>query len=223
MPAVRTLASLPSRTRKPLATACGMDVSIATAGPASQKKGSRAVQWAPITLPSRSKSLKSMTDNKLRTSSFVAASTSKSTKFKNGLKEDEGKDLNINIGPAHPENTFVIPGDTDITDYQKKVYALLLQIPPGKISTYAHLSAALSSSPRAVGNALRRNPYAPDVPCHRVIATTGYIGGFKGDWNDAPSGINIELKMELLKGEGVTFDKNGFIEEKGKIWKDFDV
>ncbi|KAF3147634.1 hypothetical protein TWF569_006115 [Orbilia oligospora] len=222
MPAVRTLASLPSRTRKPLATACGMDVSIATAGPAGQKKGSRAVQWAPITLPSRSKSLKIMADNKLRTSTF--ASTSKTTTMKavkTSSQEDEGKDLNI--GPAHPENPFVIPGDTDITDYQKKVYALLLQIPPGKISTYAHLSAALSSSPRAVGNALRRNPYAPDVPCHRVIATTGYIGGFKGDWNDAPSGINIELKMELLKDEGVTFDKNGFIEEKGKIWKDFDV
>ncbi|RVD87475.1 uncharacterized protein DFL_001709 [Arthrobotrys flagrans] len=211
MPAVRTLASLPSRTRKPLAASCGLDISIATAGPAGQKKGSRAVQWAPITLPSRSKSLKGMVDKK----------TSSATKVKAGSKEDEGK--GVKIGPAHPENTFVIPGDTDITDYQKKVYALLLQIPPGKISTYAHLSAALSSSPRAVGNALRRNPYAPDVPCHRVIATTGYIGGFKGDWNDAPSGINIELKMELLKGEGVTFDKNGFIEEKGKIWKDFEV
>ncbi|KAK6332087.1 hypothetical protein TWF718_002621 [Orbilia javanica] len=215
MPAVRTLASLPSRTRKTLATACGMDVSIATAGPATQKKGSRAVQWAPITLPSRSKSLKSMVEKKGSTT----ASSSSTTK----APAKGGEEKDVKIGPAHPENTFVIPGDTDITDYQKKVYALLLQIPPGKISTYAHLSAALSSSPRAVGNALRRNPYAPDVPCHRVIATTGYIGGFKGDWNDAPSGINIELKMELLEGEGVTFDKNGFIEEKGRIWKDFDV
>ncbi|KAK6524941.1 hypothetical protein TWF281_011831 [Arthrobotrys megalospora] len=212
MPAVRTLASLPSRTaRKPLATACGMDVSVATAGPTAQKKGSKAVQWAPITLPSRSKSLKGLVDK----------TTTSSSTTKPKEKDTDAND--VKIGPAHPENTFVIPKDTAVTDYQKKVYALLLQIPPGKISTYAHLSAALSSSPRAVGNALRRNPYAPDVPCHRVIATTGYIGGFKGDWNDAPSGINIELKMELLKDEGVTFDKNGFIEEKGRIWKEFDV
>ncbi|KAK6346335.1 hypothetical protein TWF730_010661 [Orbilia blumenaviensis] len=221
MPAVRTLASLSSRTKKPLATACGMDVSVNIA---SQKKGSRAVQWAPITLPSKSKSLKSLADKNTSITSSSSSSASISiSKSKSNPKSKASESGDVKIGPAHPENTFVIPSDTEVTEYQKKVYALLLQIPPGKISTYAHLSAALSSSPRAVGNALRRNPYAPDVPCHRVIATTGYIGGFKGDWNDAPSGINIDLKMELLKGEGVTFDKNGFIEEKGRIWKDFDV
>ncbi|KAK6497471.1 hypothetical protein TWF481_011879 [Arthrobotrys musiformis] len=138
MPAVRTLASLPSRSRKTLSTTCGLNVSIA--GPTDQKaKGSKAVQWAPITLPSRSKSLKSI-DSKPPTNT----------------KTSEVKE--VNVGPPHVENTFVIPRDADITDYQKKVYALLLQIPPGRISTYAHLSAALSSSPRAVGNALRRNP-----------------------------------------------------------------
>lgn len=60
-----------------------------------------------------------------------------------------------------------------ITDYQARVYDLLKQIPSGKVSTYAALSQALGSSPRAVGGALRRNPYAPEVPCHRVISADG--------------------------------------------------
>ena len=60
-----------------------------------------------------------------------------------------------------------------VTDYQSRVYDLLKQIPPGKVSTYAALSQALGSSPRAVGGALRRNPFAPEVPCHRVISADG--------------------------------------------------
>ncbi|MAD87456.1 MAG: hypothetical protein CL912_31240 [Deltaproteobacteria bacterium] len=55
----------------------------------------------------------------------------------------------------------------------KRVYALLRQIPSGKVSSYAALSKALSSSPRAVGGALRRNPFAPEVPCHRIICADG--------------------------------------------------
>lgn len=60
-----------------------------------------------------------------------------------------------------------------VTPYQERVYALLLQIPSGKISSYASLSKVLGSSPRAVGGALRNNPFAPEVPCHRVISASG--------------------------------------------------
>jgi O-6-methylguanine DNA methyltransferase len=59
------------------------------------------------------------------------------------------------------------------TNTSKRVYALLCQIPKGKVSSYACLSKALSSSPRAVGGALRRNPFAPEVPCHRIINASG--------------------------------------------------
>lgn len=62
---------------------------------------------------------------------------------------------------------------TTVTEYQTRVYTLLQQIPEGRVSTYAALSKALSSSPRAVGGALRRNPYAPRVPCHRIISADG--------------------------------------------------
>jgi O-6-methylguanine DNA methyltransferase len=62
---------------------------------------------------------------------------------------------------------------TKVTPYQEKVYALLQQIPSGRVTTYAAMSKALSSSPRAVGGALRVNPFAPEIPCHRCIASTG--------------------------------------------------
>lgn len=111
------------------------------------------------------------------------------------------------------------------SDFQtpQRVYALLRQIPSGRVTTYKALSDALSSSPRAVGGALRNNPFAPEVPCHRVIASTGYIGGFQGDWRDAPSGINCEKKRKLLEGEGVLFDEKGMLIGEGKLWGEFRV
>jgi methylated-DNA-[protein]-cysteine S-methyltransferase len=60
-----------------------------------------------------------------------------------------------------------------VTEYQERVYSLLQQIPEGRICTYGALAKALSSSPRAVGGALRNNPVAPEIPCHRCIASTG--------------------------------------------------
>jgi O-6-methylguanine DNA methyltransferase len=60
-----------------------------------------------------------------------------------------------------------------VTKYQERVYAALQQIPEGRITSYAAMSRALNSSPRAVGGALRVNPFAPEIPCHRCIASTG--------------------------------------------------
>ncbi|KAK3314676.1 6-O-methylguanine DNA methyltransferase [Apodospora peruviana] len=115
-----------------------------------------------------------------------------------------------------------------ITPFDRKVYTLLLQIPAGSYTTYGLLAGALSSSPRAVGNSLRRNPYAPQVPCHRVVATGGAIGGFKGQvlpnhprsrsrsykvpvvMGSTEKAIEtINEKMKLLRKEGVRFDLKG--------------
>lgn len=71
------------------------------------------------------------------------------------------------------------------------------------------MSAHLGSSPRAVGNALRRNPFAPEVPCHRVVATGGALGGFKGKWPRDGEGITLDEKRLLLRREGVRFDDAG--------------
>jgi methylated-DNA-[protein]-cysteine S-methyltransferase len=78
----------------------------------------------------------------------------------------------------------------------------------------------LNSSPRAVGGALRCNPFAPEVPCHRVIASDGFVGGFKGDWEKAPSGINQTMKLTLLKEEGVNFSNGGKLIVTDDVWFD---
>ncbi|KAH8821432.1 6-O-methylguanine DNA methyltransferase [Xylogone sp. PMI_703] len=110
-----------------------------------------------------------------------------------------------------------------VTEYQERVYTLLRQIPPGRVSSYAALSRALGSSPRAVGGALRRNPFSPEVPCHRIISADGAVGGFFGEAQDAPSGINRKKKLELLKDEGVLFDVKGNLVEKWRLWDEFSV
>ena len=63
------------------------------------------------------------------------------------------------------------------TTFQQKVYDALLLIPKGKVTTYKMLGDFINCrSAQAIGQALTRNPYAPKVPCHRVIKTDGTIG-----------------------------------------------
>jgi methylated-DNA-[protein]-cysteine S-methyltransferase len=87
-----------------------------------------------------------------------------------------------------------IAGNKDLTDFQKKVLAACMDIPSGEVRTYAWVAARIGSprASRAVGGALSRNPYAPHVPCHRVIASDGSIGGYSG---------SIDKKKELLRSE----------------------
>lgn len=81
----------------------------------------------------------------------------------------------------------------------------------------------MGTSPRAIGGALRSNPFAPDVPCHRIISASGHIGGYMGDWHNAPSGINRDRKRDLLRDEGVLFDEDDIlIETSAKWFKGFD-
>lgn len=106
------------------------------------------------------------------------------------------------------------------TLFQKSVLSLLLEIPAGSYTTYNLMSKHLSSSPRAVGNALRNNPFAPDVPCHRVLATGGGIGGFGGSWGrKGEEGKNDSEKYRLLRSEGVKFDGKGRV--VGSPWNGF--
>ncbi|KAL9108216.1 MAG: hypothetical protein Q9227_006953 [Pyrenula ochraceoflavens] len=111
-----------------------------------------------------------------------------------------------------------------VTEFQEvaRVYTLLSQVPKGHITTYAQLASLLQTSPRAVGNALRNNPFAPEVPCHRVICADGYVGGFKGEFSKAPSGVNQKMKLGLLKDEGVLFDEKGWLignaKDRQEVW-----
>ncbi len=88
------------------------------------------------------------------------------------------------------------------TDFQEKVYALCRRVPAGRVTTYGEIAAALNTRAfQAVGQALRRNPYAPAVPCHRVVAADGSLGGFCGE----ASGDEPARKKRLLLEEGVRF------------------
>lgn len=104
-----------------------------------------------------------------------------------------------------------------LTPYRKRLYCALLTVPRGQHTTYAAMSDYLHSSARAVGNGMRNNPFAPEVPCHRVLAADGSIGGFHGDWGT--EGKYANDKIALLKAEGVRFDSRGKV--KGQVWRGF--
>lgn len=92
--------------------------------------------------------------------------------------------------------------DEHITSFQRKVYLALLEVPKGTTISYKELGERIGcKSPRAIGQALKRNPFAPEVPCHRVIAKDGSIGGFHGK----REGIQIDRKIALLIQEGAMF------------------
>ena len=84
--------------------------------------------------------------------------------------------------------------------FADRVYEQLKKVPKGKVTTYKNLAEQLGSKAyRAVGSALKNNPYAPVVPCHRVVRTDGKVGGFMGKI----SGEEVAKKIVLLRNEGV--------------------
>jgi O-6-methylguanine DNA methyltransferase len=133
---------------------------------------------------------------------------------------------------SQPKPTIISPEEQAIKPYlskialsqktvfQKRVLTALCQVPRGQYTTYALLSNHLNSSARAVGNALRNNPFAPMVPCHRVLATGGGIGGFGGKiGRGGQEGENDGEKRSLLRNEGVKFDGKG--RAVGSAWDGF--
>ena len=84
------------------------------------------------------------------------------------------------------------------TKFQLKVWKYLKKIPKGQVRTYSDVAKAIHKpkSVRAVANAIGKNPYAPKIPCHRVIRSDGSLGGYSGK-----GGINT--KKKLLKSEGI--------------------
>lgn len=79
------------------------------------------------------------------------------------------------------------------TDFQKRVWAELLKIPPGKTLTYSDLAKKLSSHPRAIGQACKANPLPITIPCHRVIGKHD-LGGYFGQ----TQGKLLDKKKRLL-------------------------
>jgi O-6-methylguanine DNA methyltransferase len=102
------------------------------------------------------------------------------------------------------------------TETAMRVYELLRQVPAGRVTTYGALAkaAGVPKAPRLVGAIMRGNPYAPKVPCHRVVKSDGAIGGYSGSADE-----NIRKKVSMLESEGVRV-KDGKVQDFGKVFFD---
>lgn len=94
---------------------------------------------------------------------------------------------------------------------ENKVYAKLLQVPRGKVTTYSELAKAvgLKNGQRAIGRIMSKNPYPVIVPCHRVILSNGKIGGYA--WGE-------KIKTNMLSKEGIKI-KKGKILDSDNIYR----
>jgi methylated-DNA-[protein]-cysteine S-methyltransferase len=97
----------------------------------------------------------------------------------------------------------------EATDFQRKVWNVLQRIPPGKTLTYSDVASAIgkSKATRAVGNACGANPIPLLIPCHRVLPTSGRLGGFSG---------GLDWKYRLLEIEGVNVPQFSWMSEVQK-------
>lgn len=88
-----------------------------------------------------------------------------------------------------------------IPEFDRLVYEVARTIPPGETLTYGAIAKALGEEPmraRDVGVALSRNPFAPIVPCHRVVAAGGRLGGYS-----APGGTSTKRRLLELEGAAI--------------------
>jgi methylated-DNA-[protein]-cysteine S-methyltransferase len=97
------------------------------------------------------------------------------------------------------------------TAFEARVYEVVRGIPVGMVATYGAVAEARGcGSARAVGRALAKNPFAPEVPCHRVVRSDGALGGFFGK----TCGDALEAKRRRLEGEGIGFGRGGKVAEE---------
>ena len=85
------------------------------------------------------------------------------------------------------------------TAFQIKVWSYLEKIPLGSVKTYSQVAKGIGKphAVRAVAHAIGKNPFAPKIPCHRVIRSDGSLGGYSGKGG-------IKTKRLLLKKEGIS-------------------
>lgn len=99
-----------------------------------------------------------------------------------------------------------------MTKFQSECYEALKKVPKGKVITYAGLARMVGrpKAHRAVGSAMNKNPYAPQVPCHRVVKSNGDLGGFATD---------IKVKIKRLQKEGVRVSNNKIVNFQSVLFK----
>ncbi|OMG53619.1 cysteine methyltransferase [Azonexus hydrophilus] len=103
---------------------------------------------------------------------------------------------------ADPGFAFSLPLQPAGTHFQRRVWEQIAAIPGGHTETYGQLAKNLKNAPRAVGQACGANPYPVVVPCHRVIASDGKLGGFARE----RGGFLLDVKRWLLAHENAELD-----------------
>ena len=90
---------------------------------------------------------------------------------------------------------------------QQKIYKKLLEVPKGQITTYGDLAKAvgLKNGQRVVGQIMNKNPYPVIVPCHRVVMSTGKVGGYA---------YGEPVKTKMLNDEGIQTKNGGIVNLK---------
>ena len=96
----------------------------------------------------------------------------------------------------------------DVPPFHRQVYAVARAIPPGHVLTYGEVARRIGDpgAARAVGQALGHNPFAPVVPCHRVLAAGGRSGGFSAEGGASTKLRMLEIERAQLGGEPGLFD-----------------
>jgi methylated-DNA-[protein]-cysteine S-methyltransferase len=109
---------------------------------------------------------------------------------------DQGRDSNFSVPKAGPQLW---------SEFYRQVWTATGHIPRGKVSTYGQVASKIShpGAARAVGTALRANPFPLLIPCHRVILASGELGNY--------SAGGPTTKRQLLAREGVFFDSRGLV------------
>ncbi|MCH7966688.1 MAG: MGMT family protein [Thaumarchaeota archaeon] len=95
---------------------------------------------------------------------------------------------------------------------EQKIYKKLLEVPKGQITTYGELAKAvgLKNGQRVVGKIMNKNPYPVIIPCHRVVMSTGKIGGYT-------FGENIKIK--LLNDEGIQIKNGKIMDLENRVYR----
>jgi len=130
------------------------------------------------------------------------------------------KDFTVGVKVFYPKGeiqreSYRTQDGKKVPQHHWRVYDLIQQIPVGKVTTYKVICDTLGEgSPRSVGTALANNPFAPFIPCHRIIASNRTIGGFCGEKpksgsKNRPTMSHCDWKLRMLRLEGVKFDHQG--------------
>jgi len=95
---------------------------------------------------------------------------------------------------------------------EEKIYKKLLDVPKGQITTYGELAKAvgLKNGQRVVGRVMNKNPYPVIIPCHRVVMSTGKIGGYA---------FGQDIKVKMLSDEGIEISNGKIINLENKIYR----